>query len=296
MAHRKISNLALYVDVRRKAAIAAARDLVDLARRRAIAVQVPFDQSSALRLNGSVAARGFPKAADLVVSLGGDGTLLRAAHLAGPRGVPILGVNFGRVGFLTAVRPADCKRKLQELLSRGIQTEERLALQARVKGSRHAYYAVNDIHIDRRHHGNIVNFEISISGEAIATIPADGIVIASPTGSTAYFLSAGGPIMSPKLQAFGIAPLAPHTLFSRPLIVGADETVSISLPEHSSGTQLFVDGHPEEELSAGATVEIVRAPQPLELVRLQDRYFFDTLETKLHWGHSVKDAFEERAR
>src|SRR5579872_3868597 len=293
MTVRPIANLALYVDLRRKAAVQAARTVADLAQRHNVALQVGPQQARELDLNGVSLAEHFPQSADLVVSLGGDGTLLRAAHLAGPLGIPVVGVDFGRVGFLTEVGRSGYEEALEKILRAGAATESRLALQARVVGDEETFYAVNDVHLDRKHLGHIVNFGIELSGERVATIPADGIVVASPTGSTAYFLSAGGPIMAPKLQAIGITPICPHTLFSRPLVVSADEVIQVSLPAESSGTQLFVDGQPEEELQPGACVEIVRAKRPIEFVRLSDRDFFQTLERKLHWGTSLKRSLDE---
>ena len=292
MANRPISNLALFVDVRRKAAVDAAKVVAGIAARGGVALQVDERQAKRLGLNGVTASSSFPASADLLVSLGGDGTLLQAAHLAGPLGIPVIGVGFGRVGFLTEVPPEGYEAAIAAILRGGVQTERHLALDARVLGTQHHFYAVNDVHIDRKHHGHIVNFGIRLSGTHIATIPADGIIVSSPTGSTAYFLSAGGPIMSPKLEAFGIAPICPHTLFSRPLVVSADETVSIVLPEESQGTQLFVDGQPAVELAPGATVEVVRAAKPVEFVRLGRHYFIHTLEQKLHWGMSIKQSID----
>ncbi len=295
MTVRPIANLALYVDLRRKAAVQAARTVADLAQRHNVALQVGPQQARELDLNGVSLAEHFPQSADLVVSLGGDGTLLRAAHLAGPLGIPVVGVDFGRVGFLTEVGRSGYEEALEKILRAGAATESRLALQARVLGREETFYAVNDVHLDRKHLGHIVNFGIELSGERVATIPADGIVVASPTGSTAYFLSAGGPIMAPKLQAIGIAPICPHTLFSRPLIVSADETIHVALPDDIEGTQLFVDGEPVLQLPAGATVEVVRSPTPVRFVRLDSEYFFQTLERKLHWGMSIKRVIDEES-
>lgn len=293
MSRRKIKNLALFVDIRRKNAVTAARTVAGIASANGVALQLGVEQGRELRLNGAAVSRSFPKSADLLVSLGGDGTFLQAAHLAGPMSIPVIGVDFGRVGFLTEVARSGYEATIAKLLRDGIQTQPHLALEAHVVGMRQRFYAVNDVHIDRKHHGRIVNFDIALSGELIATIPADGIVVATPTGSTAYFLSAGGPIMSPKIDAFGIAPICPHTLFSRPLIVSADETIHITLPEDSTGTQLFVDGQPEAELKAGSTVEVVRAAHPVEFVRLGKHYFFQMLERKLHWGTSIKGSLDD---
>ncbi len=300
MTKKKVSRLALYVDVRRKAAVSAAQAVAAIADRSGVALQVGEQQAKHLGLDSAVANGTFPASADLVMSLGGDGTLLQAAHLAGPLGIPIIGVDFGHVGFLSEVPRTGYEAVIVGILRDGVKTQAHLALEARVispeagtAGKR--YYAVNDIHIDRKHVGHIVNYGIELAGSRIATIPADGIVVASPTGSTAYFLSAGGPIMSPALEAFGIAPICPHTLFSRPLIVSADETIRIVLPQEAQGTQLFVDGHAERELGPGAIVEVVRASKPVHFVRLDERFFFQTLEHKLHWGMSVKRAIDDES-
>ena len=294
MTVQVIGNLALYVDLRRKAAVEAARTIADIAKRNNIGLQVGPQQAHELNLNGA-RSEHFPESADLVVSLGGDGALLRAAHLAGPLGIPVVGVDFGRVGFLTEVARSGYEAALEKILRSGAATEPSLALEARVVGQDKTYYAVNDIHIDRKRLGHIVNFGIELSGERVATIPADGIVVASPTGSTAYFLSAGGPIMAPKLAAIGIAPICPHTLFTRPLIVNADETIRVVLPDDTERTELFVDGEPVMALAAGATVEVVRSPHPIRFVRLDNGYFFQTLERKLHWGMSIKRVIDEES-
>lgn len=295
MTIQKVSNVALFVDVRRKAAVNAAKVVADMAEQRGVALQIVESQAQALGLNGARVSHQFPALADVLVSLGGDGTLLHAAHLAGPLGIPLIGVGFGRVGFLTEVPRDGYEGAFNRLLQGGIKTEPHLALEARIVGTPQVFYAVNDVHVDRKHHGHIVNFGIYLEDERIATIPADGIVVSSPTGSTAYFLSAGGPILSPTLDAIGIAPICPHTLFSRPLVVGANEKIRIVLPEsaESLGTELFVDGHPEVELSPGAMIEVVKAPRPIEFVRLHDRFFFQTLEDKLHWGASIKRSLDD---
>jgi len=286
-----IKNLALYVDTERHDAVAAAKNVAGIANDAGVALQLSVDQAKVLKLNGAGAA-SFPAKADLLVSLGGDGTLLRAAHTAGPAGVPVVGVDFGRVGFLTEVDRAHLETALRELLREGVEVEQRTALEARILKTDKHFFALNDIYLDRSQHGNILMFGIDISGEHVADIPADGIVVASPTGSTAYFLSAGGPIMAPGLDAFGIAPISPHTLFSRPLVVSASETIRISLPHDSRGAKLYADGKPESDVPANSVVEIVRAPQPVKFARLDKRHFFRMLERKLHWGVSIKRTLE----
>jgi len=287
----KIANLALYVDTERQDAITAAQSAAAIAREAGVKLLLGDQQAAKLKLNGA-GARTFPLPADLLVSMGGDGTLLRAAHIAMPHGIPVLGVDFGRVGFLTEVERARFDQVLRGLLAEGVETEDRTALEAHVAGADRRYLAINDIYLDRSERGHIVTFSINISGLQVADIPADGIVIASPTGSTAYFLSAGGPIMAPGLDAFGIAPISPHTLFSRPLVVSASETIRISLPRDSRPANLYADGKLETAMEPGSAVEIVRASRPVKFARLDKHHFFTMLERKLHWGTSLKRSLE----
>jgi len=289
--HLAVANLALYVDTERHEAVDAAKTIAGIAAELGVALQVGEPQASALRLNGA-AASGFPKSAGLLVSLGGDGTLLRAAHIAAAFDVPIIGVDFGRMGFLTQIERKDFEAVIPRLLRHGFKTEDRTALDASVAGVGQHFFALNDIFLDRSNHGNLMTLGISIGGRLVANIPADGIVVASPTGSTAYFLSAGGPIMAPGLDAFGIAPINPHTLFSRPLVVSASEVINIEVPKDERGANLYVDGKREVDVPPGSVVEIKRAARPVKFVRLDERHFFVMLERKLHWGASIKRSIE----
>ncbi len=156
----------------------------------------------------------------LFITVGGDGTLLRAARVATENDAPLLGINTGRLGFLTELDAGDPRiDDLPELVERGLVVEERVALEAEYDGR--TFFALNDVVVRKGDVSRIVPFGLSLDDEHIADIPADGICVATPTGSTAYFLSAGGSIISPRVDAFGIVPLLPHTLFSRPLIVPA---------------------------------------------------------------------------
>ncbi|MBV8171858.1 MAG: NAD(+)/NADH kinase [Candidatus Eremiobacteraeota bacterium] len=280
-----VKSLALYVDTERSEAAAAAKAIARMAAELGISLRLTPDQAGALQLSSADTA-SFPGSADLLVTLGGDGTLLRAAHVAGY--VPIIGVDLGRMGFLTQIERNNFERALVRIVREGFETEERTALKARLHGSDKNFFALNDIFLDRSHHGNLMTLAISISGQQVADIPADGIVVASPTGSTAYFLSAGGPIMAPGLDAFGIAPINPHTLFSRPLVVSASETIQIAVPNDERGAHVYVDGKLETDVPPGSVIEIARADRPVKFVRFDKRHFFTMLERKLHWGASIK--------
>ncbi len=294
MSRRAVKNLALFVDATRPAALDAARVAASVAADGGASVQLRADHAAALT-DGTSAAPNFPNGADLMVSFGGDGTLLQAAHLAAPLDMPILGVDFGQMGFLTNLDRRDYREGLARIVREGVETEERIALEASVAGVDRTFFALNDIHIDRKQHGRTLTFGIEIGGERVADIPADGIVVSSPTGSTAYFLSAGGPILAPRLDAIALAPICPHTLFSRPLVVRSDERIRVTVARGGAGTQLFADGRHEMDLPGGSVVTVVKAPRPVRFVASDTRLFFRVLERKLHWGSSIKRSLDADA-
>ncbi len=226
--------------------------------------------------------------AALLVTIGGDGTLLRAARMAVDKGIPIIGINTGRLGFLTEFDENDERiDELPELLERGLVIEERLALQATSNGK--AFFALNDVVVRKGGVSHLVPFGLCLNDEQAAHVPADGICVATPTGSTAYFLSAGGSIISPHVEAFGVVPLLPHTLFSRPLIVPATSQMSITCDNELLHANLECDGNVVSDLAGGSTVVIERYPHAVRFARIQRLRFFERLEEKLRWGVSIKD-------
>lgn len=267
--------VALYVDSNRENA-------------RAVAARVGRGFEEAGYLVSPVAADSFVGDAALLVTIGGDGTLLRAARLAVDEGVPIIGINTGRLGFLTEFDDDDERiEELPDLLERGLVIEERLALQAEYDGR--TYFALNDVVVRKGSVSRIVPFELCLNAEQAAHIPADGICVATPTGSTAYFLSAGGSIISPQLDAFGIVPLLPHTLFSRPIIVPATSRVEIGCDSEIIRANLECDGDVVSDVAPGSSVVIERYPRMVRFARLERLRFFERLEDKLRWGVSIKD-------
>ena len=259
---------------------------VDVARDRARAI--------AGRVAEGFRARGFevvegraPESIPLLIVVGGDGTLLRAARLAVGNDVPVLGINTGRLGFLTELDEDDpAIDRLPEAVERGLYVEERTALEAEYEGRR--YFALNDVVVRKGEISRIVPFGLRFDDEAIVHIPADGICVATPTGSTAYFLSAGGAIISPKVEAFGVAPLLPHTLFSRPLIVPASSRIEITCDSEIAQAHLECDGDVLADLAPGSSVFIRRHPKCVRFARLSPLHFFERLEEKMLWGVSVK--------
>lgn len=267
--------VALYVDVNRANARALATRVSEGFRQGGYAVTPIMDG-------------GTLDDAALLMTIGGDGTLLRAARLAVDVGVPILGINTGRLGFLTEFDEDDERiDELPDLLERGLVIEERIALQACYEGKR--FFALNDAVVRKGGISRIVPFGLCLNDEQAAHVPADGICVATPTGSTAYFLSAGGSIISPQVDAFGIVPLLPHTLFSRPIIVPATSRISVTCDSEVLHANLECDGDVVSDLAGGATVVIERYPRAVRFARIERLRFFTRLEEKLSWGVSIKD-------
>jgi NAD+ kinase len=230
---------------------------------------------------------------DLVLAFGGDGTLLDAAGLiAHSRAdVPVLGVNLGRLGFLAEVPRGDLTRALEALLSGATRTETRHMLAGRVDRADQvvaARFALNDIVLTRSALPRMIEIDVSVDGQSVCHVKADGLILATATGSTAYNLSAGGPIMHPSVDAVILTPIAPHALTNRPLVLAADaEVVLRPIVEPDSAEFLLTfDGQFGVPLERDDQVVITRAPRLLRLERTTSRTHFDVLREKLKWGHA----------
>ncbi|MFZ5625246.1 MAG: NAD(+)/NADH kinase [Gemmatimonadota bacterium] len=222
-------------------------------------------------------------------TFGGDGTLLRGARLLDGAPVPILGVNLGRVGFLTSATRDTLPEALDAICSGKHVIEERLALEVTITGrnglQRVRHRALNDVALHKGGVARVIRMQVRIEGEAVGPYSADGIVIASPTGSTAYSLSAGGPIVVPGVEAMVVTPICAHTLAVRPLVVPADYTVTVEpVAPATDDVMVSFDGQVGNALAMGDRVDVRRSPQPVLLVRLGPRGFFTRMREKLHWG------------
>lgn len=222
---------------------------------------------------------------DLVIVLGGDGTLLSAAVEAAPRGTPLLGVDLGSFGFLAAEAPERLMEDLDRLLARDFELEHRIMLEVRLGSETTG--ALNEVVVAKSAHGRMIRVHTCLDGDHIATFPADGLIVATATGSTAYNLSAGGPIMDARLAAMVLTPICPHTLYSRPLVVPADVTVTLQLEKDGKSAPealAFVDGQEWAELTSDDEVSIRRASHDVLLARLEFSHFYARLREKLKWG------------
>jgi NAD+ kinase len=226
--------------------------------------------------------------AELAIVVGGDGTLLGAGRALAPHGVPILGVNQGRLGFMVDVRPEDIGETLDAVLRGELAIEERLLLEARLHRADSSELpllrAVNDVVVRNQASIRMLEFETWIDKEFISQHRADGIVISTPTGSTAYALSGGGPVLHPSVSAIALVPICPHTLSDRPIVVPAGPTIRVVLRGEVSGVNVTCDGQVSVTLNAGDTVEVSSSPHPLRLIHPRNYSYFELLRSKLHWG------------
>lgn len=227
--------------------------------------------------------------ADLVIVLGGDGTMLNAARALASHKVPMIGVNQGRLGFLADVSVDTMLVTLEEMLAGEHQIEDRVLLDCRIEDGDQILrtaHAFNDVVVSKSTMGRLIEFEVYIDGLFVYSQRSDGLVVATPTGSTAYALSAGGPILHPTLEAIVLAPICPHTLSARPIAVNSHFEIEINLI-HAADARVHFDGQDHYDLAVGQRVIVKRAPNSVRLLHPINHNYYDTLRQKLHWGEKL---------
>jgi NAD+ kinase len=224
---------------------------------------------------------------DFIISMGGDGTILRLAHKYQHLDAPILGINLGHLGFMADVPLSDIYPSLQDLINGAYKIHERLVIQGE-SSRKDVCFAVNDIVVHRGRNPSLVEIAIHVDGQYVNTFEADGIIISTPNGSTAYSLAAGGPILSPDLEAIVITPISPHTISNRPIVLMPNQEIQIQYLSEYDPIEIRADGLESFELSTGDVFKIVRAPNNFKLVSLFRRNYFSTLRTKLGWAGKLR--------
>ncbi len=227
-----------------------------------------------------------PLEADLAVVFGGDGTMLSAARRLAPLGVPAVGVNLGRLGLLAEVDPEDFRPKMERVLKGDVALTERMMLSATLSGdgADKSFTGLNDFVVSQQSRSPMLHTDISVGGQVIASFRGDGLIVSTPTGSTAYNLSAGGPILSTKINGIILTPICPHTLSLRPLVIGGDEVVDIQLHDPGMTASLVIDGTIIEPFSHGQTARIAKGPHAFKLVTFPECDHYCVIRDKLHWG------------
>ncbi|TMI75169.1 MAG: NAD(+)/NADH kinase [Bacillati bacterium ANGP1] len=223
--------------------------------------------------------------AEIIIAFGGDGTILRAARLAARRSIPILGVNLGGFGFLAEISTDDLPGALPDLLAGHYELDERMMLQVQTDhAEEQPWLALNDVVVTKSGVARVLRLRVLVNGEHLASYPADGVIVATPTGSTAYSLSAGGPILHPNVDALVITPICPHTFNARSVVVDGNAAVEIALTVPSPEAIATVDGRVGVPLGESWQVRVRRAPQTTRFVRVRNSSFYGILRTKLAWG------------
>jgi NAD+ kinase len=228
-------------------------------------------------------------AIDALLTLGGDGTFLRGARVLGDREIPILGVNLGRLGFLTACGGDEAEEALQRFARGDCVVEGRMMLAAQLSRSGvslEGWVAVNDVVLHQIGKARVIRLVVDANGERIASYAADGLILASPTGSSAYSLSSGGPIVHPELESIILTPISAHTLTVRPLLLAPNMTVSVRVADDESEQMITVDGQESAEFVFGDVLTVRRASRRVMLVRFPETTFFARMRHKMGWGGS----------
>jgi NAD+ kinase len=264
-----------------------ARELTTWLRRRRIRVLTTQDWHGAPADVRTVTRAELMRSADLVVVLGGDGSLLGIARLSGPRPVPVIGMHHGDFGFLTVSDPGDPRSTLGKLLTGDCHVTRRTMLSVAVRRAGRTVMrsqALNDAVVHQGRVSRMLSLDVEVNDEFLATYKGDGIVVATPTGSTAYSLSAGGPVVVPDMSAMLLTPISPHTLSVRAMVMPDSSRIRISVSRGCEDSVITLDGQEWFALIPGDGVEVTKSRNHAAIVKLDDQSFFETLRSKLHWG------------
>jgi NAD+ kinase len=268
-------------------ALSLARDIVGWLSARGVKVLVEKEVAEQIGHPDHIDRDGIPSRADLLIVLGGDGTLLSVARLSRVESIPVLGINLGGLGFLTEISKEETFPVLEKIIAGDFETEQRLMLKATILRQGEIIgesTVLNDIVINKGVLARIIDMETYIDGTYLTTFKADGLILATPTGSTAYSLAAGGPIVYPSLNSIIVNPICPHTITNRPLVVPDTATVKIILKTANQNVHITLDGQVGMPLQGGDVVEAHKAPGHIQLIRSPYKTYFELLRTKLRWG------------
>lgn len=255
-------------------------------------VEVRVDRESAALMGRDDLACGDEELCrvQMLMTLGGDGTILLASHIAAPLGIPILGVHMGRFGFIAEAHPDDLIPSLDPLLDGQFETEDRMMVHGEVvRGGETVFagFGLNDVVVSKGASARMLRIETRLGGEQLATYPADGVIVATPTGSTAYSLSAGGPIVDPTIQALLVVPICPHTLAARPLVIPAGQTITFNIETDGGDVLCIADSYKVFPLADGDTVRVRRSEHVARLVKLGAATFYRKIRDRLLWGERL---------
>ncbi len=282
-----MQRVGIYAKKNHPNAVGFAREVMQWLTARGVEVLLEEDLAGNLGIDRDYSDSQIPERADLIVVLGGDGTLISVARHVGARMTPILGVNLGSLGFLTEITQAETFATLERVLEGNYQLSQRLMLDVVVRrqGEEIARYEVlNDAVINKGALARIIDMAVCVDDVYLTTFKADGLIVATPTGSTAYNLAAGGPIIDPGVGCLVISPICPHMLTNRPLIVSSEAVIRIEVKFQDQHVVLTADGQVGRQLQGGDTVELRQSKNRTLLIKSPSKDYFEVLRTKLRWG------------
>jgi NAD+ kinase len=276
--------LGLLVNAGRPGAGAVLSEILDWAKKSGVEVFIFSDGALPASGGTAVAETELASRVDFVLALGGDGTILRTARAVGNSQKPILGINTGGLGFLAELSNRNVAAALDFLKKGEYQLEDRMVLQAEVKTTGQRFFALNDVVVEKGEVRRLLRLSLSVNGEYICSYASDGLILATPTGSTAYSLSAGGPIINPKMALITAVPISPHSLASRPLVFEPTDVLEVKLSQPEKEALVTADGQLSQKITSADRLEVRRAPHAIRLVRFNRQSFYEVLRSKLHWG------------
>lgn len=262
--------------------------LVEFLQTQHVAVFQDIETATGFELGLPVLAReSMGEKQDLIVVVGGDGSLLSASRMAIQVNTPVIGINRGRLGFLTDILPQDIETHLGAVLKGDYEEEHRFLLHTRIHDGQTVYFegdALNDVVLSRGNETHLVEFDVTVNQQLVSHFRSDGMIISTPTGSTAYALSAGGPIMHPQLNAIVLIPMCSHSVSSRPLVIDGDSRIELKIsPTNETDLRVSCDGHESRMVKPGQVVSVEKNGQRLRLLHPLDYHYYDTLRSKLGW-------------
>ena len=291
-----MKKLGMIINTHKPEAIEMGRYLLQWSRERGTVLLLPHHEASLLTSEG-LSDEEWLRTVDVAIVIGGDGTFLRAARYLLEAGIPLYGINLGHLGFLASGKPEEAERDLERILSDNYTLLERPLLSCtlfREAKPLHKMYALNDVVLTKNAIARLLHIEVRFNDKFFGVLPADGIIISSPTGSTAYALSAGGPILPPHMRSMLLAPICAHTLYSRPLLAAPEDTISLIPRSSVRDITLTQDGQLAYEVLPGDCIDIsLSTDKVIRTITMPDRTFLDLVQEKLGWGQSLVIADRE---
>ena len=277
--------IALFANMKKRESYTVARQITDFLHDKKVTVVARDEESQELVVPPLSSVP--PESIFCLISLGGDGTILRLVHHFPHLEAPILGINLGHLGFMADIPLSDLYPSLEDLIAGNFKTEERVMMEGHTNTGEKCF-AVNDIVIHRSRNPSLIDLSISVDGNYLNTFSADGIIVATPSGSTAYSLAAGGPILTPDLNAFVITPISPHTISNRPIVLMPKQSIQVQYLGSYEPVEITYDGFSHYSMHNGKTFTIFKSDRIFKMINLDRTDYFSTLRTKLGWSGQIR--------